>query len=418
MEAHIEIDYSPYYKQEQIHNDSHRYKVIVAGRRAGKTTMAVNEIIKRALQTEGEQIWYIAPTYRQAKLIAWRMLKQFLPREAVLKWNETELTAELKNKSIISLKGAENEDGLRGVYLTFVVLDEYADFKEHVWTEIVRPMLTDKMGEAMFIGTPKGYNHFYDTFMKEAQDDDYKSWKLKSVDNPHLPKEDIKKAKLELPEDVYAQEFEGEFKKYTGLVYPEFEREKHAEDININFFRDNRGQYNFYRTIDFGTHNPTAVLFIATDGEKHWVFDEIYQSNIAFQDLAEIIKAKSAGISFVTTYRDPSALQMGLELSRYGIETTPALNEVEAGITKVRTFLKDDKILVAKHCQNLLYEFENYKYAEVKEDKADKSKNSVVFKKNDHALDALRYYFFTQFAIQPEPRKKKVHEGYRDPLKR
>lgn len=422
---HHTIPYSPYNKQKEIHNDLHRFKVIVAGRRAGKTTMAVNEIIKRALNKSGEQIWYIAPTYRQAKMIAWRMLTNFMPEVAIKRKNESELSLELKNGSYISLKGAENEDSLRGVYLTFVIFDETADIKENVWPEIIRPTLADKKGDAWFIGTPKGYNHFYNLFMKEAESEHWKSWKLKSLDNPHLDPEELRVAKLELPEDVYAQEFEGEFKKFTGLIYPEFEREKHVEELDINFFRNNRGRFNFYRTIDFGTHNPTAVLFIATDGEKSYVFDEIYQSGITFANLAELIKAKSGGLDFITTYRDPSALQMGIELERYGIYTTPGINTVDnqklgMGITKVRGFFKEDRIVVAKHCTNTIYELENYRYVEVNSDQPDKSDRSVIFKKNDHAMDALRYYVETKDSGKEnyQPIRKPSKPSYVDPLKR
>lgn len=399
--AEIIIPYKPYPKQQEIHICRKRWQVIVAGRRAGKTTMAVNEIIKRAVSAVNQQIWYIAPSYRQAKMIAWRMLLKYLPEQAVLKKNESELTAELKNGSVISLKGAENEDSLRGVFLTFCVMDEYSDIKPNVWHEIVRPMLTDKKGDCWFIGTPKGYNHFYDLFA--LIDENKQSWKLKSSDNPHLPAEEIAQAKRELPPDVFAQEYEGEFKKFTGLVYPEFDRETMTEDLS--YIRDNKHHYNFYRSIDFGTHNPTAVLFIAEQDENLYVFDEIYERNISFEDLAELIRAKSGNMRYVTTFRDPSAAQMGIELARLRISTTEANNDVEAGITKLRSYLVNNRIKVGTNCSNTIYEFENYRYIENDETKPDKQKNQVVFKKNDHALDAFRYFVYSRKFEKEERRK-------------
>ena len=113
-----------------------------------------------------QNVWYCAPTFRAARDIAWDMLTQQIPPEYIAKTNETMLSINLKNGSTISLKGAEKHDNLRGRSLDFVVLDEFADMRPEAWFEVIRPSLSDRQGGALFIGTPKGRNHFYDLYGK------------------------------------------------------------------------------------------------------------------------------------------------------------------------------------------------------------------------------------------------------------
>ena len=142
--------------QQTIANDDHRFKVVVAGRRFGKTHLAIRELCFHA-RVPDQEVWYVAPTYKQAKMIVWRKLKQKLQN---LRWirkaNESELSILLKNGSIIALKGADNEDSLRGVGLDYLIMDEFADVDPEAFFEVLRPTLADREGKAMFIGTPKG----------------------------------------------------------------------------------------------------------------------------------------------------------------------------------------------------------------------------------------------------------------------
>ena len=138
--------------QETIAEDPHRFKVVVAGRRFGKTHLAIRELCYYARLPE-QEVWYVAPTYKQAKMIVWRKLKNKLQD---LKWvkkaNESELTILLKNGSTIALKGADNEDSLRGVGLDYLIMDEFADIDPEAFFEVLRPTLADREGKAMFIG--------------------------------------------------------------------------------------------------------------------------------------------------------------------------------------------------------------------------------------------------------------------------
>jgi hypothetical protein len=150
--------------QSQVYQNPARFRVLVAGRRFGKTQLAFIELLRAAWQAPARSAWYVAPSYRQAKRIAWKRLKDLVSGCPGAKASETELTVQLANNSTIALRGADNYDGLRGNGLDFVVLDEFASMKPEVWTDVLRPALADRKGRALFIGTPQGHNHLYDRF--------------------------------------------------------------------------------------------------------------------------------------------------------------------------------------------------------------------------------------------------------------
>ena len=158
--------------QTKIYDDPARLRVIVAGRRFGKTFLSTAEILSKALTAKDQHVWYVAPTYKAAKEIAWDMLLSQIPASYIVKKNESALTIVLLNGSTISLKGAEKPDNLRGRSLDFVVMDEFADMRKEAWFEVIRPSLSDRVGSAVFIGTPKGRNHFYDLYGKGVDGDD------------------------------------------------------------------------------------------------------------------------------------------------------------------------------------------------------------------------------------------------------
>lgn len=378
---------------------------MACGRRWGKTTLTVNQLIFEALANQkGGEYWYIAPTYKQAKNIAWRMLKdqwKFLPRSLIGNRNEAELSVEVANSKII-LKGADNEDSLRGSGLYGLILDECASFKNfnYLWENVLRPALSDYRGFAWFISTPKGFNHFYDLFNQQDNDKDYRSFSFTSYDNPHLALEEIEKAKQELSEDAFAQEYLADFRKHTGLIYKGFDRNIHViEPIYLPEF------WQFYRAMDFGAENPTVCLFIAVDMNGNmYVFDEYYQSMRTTQFHAETILAKSRlqKKDFQITWGDPSAEQERIDYSQFNLPITSALvfgkvdgGWVKSGIEKVSAALKINpltnkpKLFIFKNCKYTIREFEAYHWLELKESSQDKE---IPFKKNDHCMDALRYF--------------------------
>jgi phage terminase large subunit len=208
----IELDYSPRTVFEDFHNRQERWAVVVAHRRCGKTVSCINDLIFRALTEDKEhgQYAYVAPYYSQAKNIAWDYLQRY-SKPVMAKANQSELWVELVNGAKIKLYGADNPDALRGLYLDGVVLDEYADMRPRMWGEIIRPLLADRMGWAVFIGTPKGHNAFYDVYTNATKDNRWFAKTLRASQTDLLPQSELEDAQASMSPDQYEQEFECSF---------------------------------------------------------------------------------------------------------------------------------------------------------------------------------------------------------------
>ena len=207
--------------QQEVWTDESRFKVIAAGRRTGKSRLAAWRLIVSALEADKGHVWYIAPTQQQARDIMWQQLLELgNPVIASSHVNNMQLT--LINGSVISLKGADRPETMRGVALTFVVLDEYADIKPTVFEQILRPALADLKGQCVFIGTPKGRNHFYDLYKMGKKDvKDWKTWHFTSFDNPLLDKEEIEIAKETMSTFAFRQEFMASFEAPQSEIFKE-----------------------------------------------------------------------------------------------------------------------------------------------------------------------------------------------------
>src|SRR5579872_5984565 len=203
---------------------SSRFRVLAAGRRFGKTFLALNELI-RAAWVPGGKAWYVAPTYRQAKRVAWKTLKVMTKPYWAAKPNETDLTIELITGGTISLRGADNYDSLRGDGLDFIVLDEYASMAPAAWTEVLRPALADKRGGALFIGTPRAHNHFFELYEAAQTQPHWTAFQFTTEQGGIVSPEELESAMHEMDERTYRQEFQASFETLgTGLAYYAFER--------------------------------------------------------------------------------------------------------------------------------------------------------------------------------------------------
>lgn len=213
-----------------------RFRVVVAGRRWGKTHHARVELVSRALALGAGRYWYVAPTLKAAKDIFWSDLKAVLdPSWLEARPNESELYAKLRNGAEIRLHGADNPDDLRGRPLRFLVLDEYADMKPQAWSEALRPSLADYKAPALFIGTPKSFNHFYDLFQRGQSDDpqwhQWAAWQYKSIDNPTLDPAEIEEARRTTDPRTFRQEWEASFEAIAGRAYYAFSRLVHRRPV-------------------------------------------------------------------------------------------------------------------------------------------------------------------------------------------
>ena len=208
----IEIPYTPRPLQAQLHAElsKKRWGVAVLHRRAGKTVMAINHLLREAVLNPhtNPRCAYIAPTYRQAKAVAWDYLKVFAGKIPMVRFHETELRCDLPNGARIQLLGAENPDSLRGIYLDMACLDEMADMPESLFPEIIRPALSDRKGKALFIGTPRGHNAFYELYTAAEQQDDWYTAIHKASETGILDAEELEAAKAMMSADQFEQEFE------------------------------------------------------------------------------------------------------------------------------------------------------------------------------------------------------------------
>ena len=206
--------------QQQVWNDQSRFKVVAAGRRTGKSRLAAWMLIVEALQADRGNVWYVAPTQGQARDIMWLTLLE-LGNPVIESSHVNNMQIKLVNGAVISLKGADRPETMRGVSLKFVVLDEYADMKPSVFEQILRPALADLKGKSLFIGTPMGRNHFYELYNYGEKNDDkeYKSWHFTSFDNPLLDPKEIEAAKKSMSSFAFRTEFMASFEAASGGIF-------------------------------------------------------------------------------------------------------------------------------------------------------------------------------------------------------
>lgn len=376
--------------QEIVAKDTHRFRVVNCGRRWGKTTLAILEMVSKAVFKDDARVVYIAPTYAQARDIAWVELKRIC-EPITLNTNESrlEITVKTKNgqQSLIWLRGWESVETLRGQRFDFVVIDEIASMRNFFlnWQEVIRPALTDRKGEVLFISTPKGFNHFYELF--NFKDKDYASFHFTTYENPHMPKEEIDKAKLEMTEDRFAQEYLADFRKQEGLVFKEFSRDLHLYEGEIP-----RGVNEYLGGVDFGFRNPCGVVHVKVDSDNHyWVSDEWYKKERTEEQIAEYVKS----CGFNEVFPDPENASAIEVLNRRGInvrEVSKGKGSVQSGIDAIRNLFKQNRLHIHKDCENLIWELETYSY---KEKKPNNNEPEEPIKENDHLCDSLRYVIMT-----------------------
>ena len=208
--------------QQEVWNNQARFKVVAAGRRTGKSRLASYLLIVNALQTDRGHVFYVAPTQGQARDIMWQTLLE-VGHPVIEGSHINNLQIKLINGATISLKGADRPETMRGVSLKYLVMDEYADMKPEVWEQILRPALADQKGQALFIGTPMGRNHFYDLYLYGSQgnDETFKSFHFTSFDNPILDAGEIESAKRNMSSFAFRQEFMASFEALGGELFKE-----------------------------------------------------------------------------------------------------------------------------------------------------------------------------------------------------
>jgi hypothetical protein len=392
--------------QQTIVEDQHRFRVVIAGRRFGKTHLAIRELCYHA-RIPGQEVWYVAPTYRQAKMITWKKLREKI---VDLRWakkiNESELSITLKNGSTIALKGADNYDSLRGVGLDFLVMDEFADIEPEAFYETLRPTLADKMGRALFIGTPKGIGNWaHDLYQMPMENPEaWASYQFTTIDGGNVPVEEIESAKRDLDERTFRQEFLATFETYAGRIYYSFDRKTHVEDGAF----EARDLDVIYVGMDFNIDPMSAVIAIRK-GDDLCVIDEIRMFSSNTQEAVDEIKSRYPK-SKVWVYPDPAARQRKtsaggftdltiLQNAGFVVKCPTSHTPVRDRINAVNSRLLDAKGI--KHLffrPNVKYTIEGLERHTYKEGTTQPDKDSGY----DHMMDALGYMVDYLFPIKRE----------------
>jgi hypothetical protein len=386
--------------QTKIFDDSTRFRVVVAGRRFGKTFLSTAELLARALTAKDQNVWYVAPTYKAAKEIAWEMLISQIPKEYIQKTNESSLTISLLNGSSIALKGAEKPDNLRGRSLDFVVMDEFADMRKEAWFEVIRPSLSDRQGGALFIGTPKGRNHFYDLWGKGVDyDDGWSSHQYTTLEGGNVPSAEIESAKADLDERTFQQEYEAKFVNYSGIIYYGFQREesvaRHTDDIGV-----------IHVGMDFNI-DPMSAVLMSRHGDTLHVFDEIVLFGSNTDEMVDEIRQRYGRQSRVIIYPDPASRQRKtsaggrtdlsiLQNAGFEVRAKTSHSQIRDRINAVnaRLLSSDGKrrLYVDPKCKKVIESLERHTY---KEGTSQPEKDGF-----DHMNDALGYAVDYLFPIK------------------
>ena len=254
--------------QMQVFRSDRRFRVLVAGRRFGKTHLAMVEMLRAACGVN-KRVWYVAPSYRQAKQIAWERLKEVTRPWWAERPQEAELTVRLRWGGTIALKGADQYDSLRGPGLDFVVLDEYASMRRECWTEVLRPALSDRRGGALFIGTPRSCDHLYDQFEYAKTDADWAAFRFSTREGGNVSEEELKSAAREMDERLWRQEFEASFDAAgASLAYVAFAREGNVGECQF------RPGEPLIWALDFNV-NPMCSVLAQRVGDAVHVIDEM-----------------------------------------------------------------------------------------------------------------------------------------------
>ena len=386
--------------QKQVINANSRFRVLITGRRFGKTYLAINELAKFASKSN-QKVWYVAPTYRQAKQICWIELKdKLIQHKWVKNVNNSDLTITLKNNSKITLRGADNEQSLRGVGLNFIVLDEFADIHKEAWYEVLRPTLSDTHGHALFCGSPRGFGNWsYELFKQGETNKDWRSFKYTTLEGGQVSDEEIEQAKQDLDLRTFQQEYEATFVNYSGMIYYNFNRQK---NIIENY---NKNHQFLHIGLDFNVDPMTAVV-CAIEKDIVIVFDEIqiYSSNT--QEMCEEIRNRYKNKNIVV-YPDPSARQRKtsaggftdisiLKNAGFDVRCRNTAPMVRDRINSVNSRLKNvngkNSLFILKSCKNVIKSLERQTY---KEGTHIPDKGGY-----DHMNDALGYFIEYTFPLR------------------
>lgn len=396
------VEYGLRPRQHEIFTDGARFRVVVAGRRSGKTHLDCVELVTAAADTTGSRCWYVAPTYRMAREIAWATLKNLVPSGIIDgSPNETYLRIDLINGSEIALKGADHPDRLRGPGLDLLILDEFAWIDKKAWQEVLRPALADRGGRALFTTTPCGFNWAYDTYMRGVTGEEgWRSWQFTTADAGIVPKEEIGAARRELDPRIFRQEYEASFETLQGRVYSNFDRDATVDDAVVDTGGDILiGQ-------DFNV-NPMASVIAVRAGDECHVLDSLELPISNTEEIAREMRQRFPDRSVIFC-PDPSgkarktSAPVGqtdftiLERAGFEVRAPEAAPPVVDRINNAQAMLKNAegrrRLKIHPRAQKLIRALDGLTY---KEGTSQPDKSLGL----DHITDALGYLLWEEFNV-------------------
>jgi hypothetical protein len=269
--------------QQEVSNNPSRFKVVVAGRRWGKSWLSMHEMAKHA-RFPNSKIFYVAPTYKMCRQILWDDIKEkFIRARWAKKINESNLEITLVNNSRIYLRSGDNPDNLRGVSMDYLVMDEAAMIDQKMWTEVCRPALSDRQGGAMFITTPQGKGSWiYDLWQGAHGQENYSAFQYTTIQGGNVAEEEIEAARNELDERSFRQEYEASFETYAGAIYYNWDSSVHIKKADTDFKKNEI----LHVGMDFNV-TPEVAMICRVNGNEISVIDEISMEGSNTFEMAE-----------------------------------------------------------------------------------------------------------------------------------
>ena len=311
--------------QKTVFTDKTRFKIVAAGRRCGKSRLSAITLLIEALNCpEGSSVMYVAPTMGQARSIIWELLHD-LGRPVIKSSHVNNLEITLLNGRKILVRGADNPDSLRGVSLTYLVLDECAFIKQDVWEKILRAALSDRKGRALFISTPSGRNWFYDVFNlgQSGEDEEWKSWHFTTQDNETIDPKEIEAAKRTLSSFAFKQEYLSSFDTSGADVFKEqwFKTGKEPQygsyvvAIDLAGFEDvAKNASAAKKKLD---ESAIAIVKVTDDGD--WFVHKVVHGRWDIRETA---------VNILKTIRDFEPIAVGIERGALKNAVLPYLNDL------------------------------------------------------------------------------------------
>jgi PBSX family phage terminase large subunit len=412
--ALITLNYAPMPHQVELHIDPNRFKIIVGGRRAGKTKSAFQEMLRYALSHPDSLCWWVAPTYNEAREVGFAEFEAYREQlqPVIVRENQSIMRVAFKNGSTIYWKGADRRDSLRGRGINFLCVDEAAFLEEDTWRKVLRPALADKQGKAILTTTPNGRNWFHYLYQQSSRNDrqTYKTYHWTSFNNLLLTHEELQDLKEDLSPIDYRQEILAEFVTKAGQVYDDFGEENIVYD-----FKPDPQIHDIYIGADFGFANPAAFVFMAVNRNSNTVtqFAEIVKSHTKIQEHTDNImqilndfNLRPRDVKSILS--DPAGnadeITSGESPVDYLRKFFPVINmgsKIAPGVALVRSFVYNTvgerRFFVDRRCNKTIDSMYGYTYSALNKMTSLYSEEPLKDGINDHACDAVRYFFVNVF---------------------